>query len=271
MKYHNEVSVRSAGKILRETENTVAIDGAIRVLSEFKSRAYHDQILELAGHDNPIIKQSVAYYLGAVDANENADILIGLITDDDFDVISEAVTSFTSRLSLADHKKEKLVLPQLEAAFNRGEEMKVASLLSLLEIFGSESTKPLLLRIYREDDGILNNYGIKDKHGRLIRVIPIDLKTQVLDILKRVSIPEIQEDIIQQIGKVSLELSVKYIIAARNLKLSGLFDALTSLSDELYWQWSGFIVPALIDIDKNRSVKWAFTQLGQQLSLPKLT
>jgi len=267
-KYGHKYIVETGVDILRKAHSNEAVHGAIYVLAYFKNHKHIEDVIRFINDDDPHVRQAVAHYLGRVDATEYAYLLVDLMADNDIDVRSQAVMSFIDNLSLENDRKEKLVLPRLEAAFDHGKEMQVASLLGVVQRCGSDTSIPLLLRIYREDDGVLVNHIIKDANGHTRGVQPIDLKTSALEILKRFDIAEIRDDIVRQINHAGEDVLVRYISIASELKLPGAFDAITSIRDKYMLNLSGFIVTGLFELDRDRAANWALSEIETSLSFP---
>jgi hypothetical protein len=265
--YGHKYIVEECVQTIRAGNDTKAIHGATYVLAYLKNRDYSRDVVKFVNDDDPDVRQSVAHYLGFVDAHNYAGLLVHLAADDDLYVRSEAGMSFIDGLPLPDEEKEQLVLPKLAEAFDQGEELKAASLLGMINRCGSEAARPLLLRIYWEDDGILTNHPIRDANGNMRGIKPIDLKTQALGILRRFDVPEIHEDIVHQITHAGKDVLVTYINAARDLKLPDAFDAITSIRDEYMLSLSGLIVTALLELDQDQAANWAVSQINNKPSL----
>jgi HEAT repeat protein len=267
-KYGHKYIVEECVTTLRRAYINEAVHGAIYVLAYFKKHEHIEDVIRFVNDDDPHIRQAVSHYLGQVNATQYAYLLIDLMVDNDLDVRSQACLSFIDNLSLDNNQKEKLVLPKLEAAFDQGEEIKVASLLGVVQRCGSDTSKPLLLRIYWEDDGVLVNHIITDANGHARGVQPIDLKTCALEILKRFDIAEIRDDIVRQISHSGEDVLVRYISTAWELKLPEAFDAITSIRDEYMLNLSGFIVTGLIELDRDRAANWALSEIEKRPSFP---
>jgi hypothetical protein len=257
----------SSVQILQAGDDVKAIHGAIYTLAYLRDRDNIQKVIAFVSSDDPDVRQAVAHYLGFVDAHDYANLLVHLLADDNQYVRSQAGTSFINSLTLPNEQKEQLVLPKLEEAFNQGEEIKTASLLGMINLCGGEPSKPLVLRIYWEDDGILTNHSILDASGNERGIKPIDLKTQALEILKRFDVPEIQEDIVYQITHAGEDVLIRYINVARELKLPKAFDAITSIRDEYIQSLSSFIVTALLELDQDQAKDWALSKIEGKPSL----
>jgi hypothetical protein len=266
-KYGHKYIAKECIEILRKANMGDAVHGAIYALAFFNNREHVGDVVKFVRDDNPHIRQAVADYLGRIDATEYADLLVDLMVDDDLDVRSQAGISFLDHLSLTNHQKERLILPKLEVSFDHREEIKVAMLLGAVQRCSGDVAKPLVLRIYWEDDGVLVNHTIMDANGQTCGTQPIDLKTSALEILKRHDIADIHDDIVRQINHAGEEVLVKYINAAWELKLPEAFNAITSIRDEYMLNMSGFIVTGLMELDRDRATNWALSEIEKEPSL----
>lgn len=264
-KYGHKYILQECVKILESENDTNAIHGAIFALAYLKNIENIGEVIKYVSHEDSLVREAVAFYLGYVDSHSNADLLVGLAKDDDRKVQSQAGTSFIDSLTLPNLQKEKLVIPELSDVFEQGKEIKTASLLGLINRCGSKESLPLVLRIYQEDDGILTNHKIKGLHGG---IKPIDLKTQALKILIRYEVPEIYDDIVRQISRAGKDVVFRYIDAAKEIGLPGIFDALITTKDENMLFWSNRIGQELVDLNRERAYDWASSNIKNNPSLP---
>jgi HEAT repeat protein len=266
-KYHHKYITQECIQILRNADSAEAVHGAIYTLAYLRDSEHTEEVAKFSDHRQPKVRQAVAHYLGFIDAVDYAGMLVELMMDMDSQVRSQASISFIERLSLEDTVKERMVLPELEAAFDEGREIDVDSLLGVVQRCGSEQSRPLLLRIYEEDDGVLMNHRVLDGNGEARGVKPIDLKTRVLEILKRFGVPELHRDIVHQITHADEDVVQKYIRVAQDLGLTEAFSAITSLDDETVLNMMGIIVTALIELDSDRAAEWALSRMDDEPSL----
>ena len=266
--YGFQYIIQKCVQILWKSGNVHAIHGAIYTLAYFGNREHIQHVVKFIKHDKPDIRQAIGTYLGVVNAIDYADLLIELMIDRDLHVRSQAARSFIDKLDLENIEKEKLVLPKLEDAFNEGQEISVDSLLGVIQRCGSEASIPLLVRIYKEDDGILKNHRTIDGERNARGIKPIDLKTQVLGVLKKYDVPEIHEDIIHQINHVNDDVLIWYINVAEELGLTAAFDAIVSIADDSMLKMLGRVGHVLVELDKERASEWAISKVNSAPSLP---
>jgi len=252
-------------KILKISEDNWQITGAIETLAKFKNAKAMEEVLSLAESPSRDIRKAVALYLGEINPLEHMEILLCLMVDDDHKVRSEARRSIGKCLQAHAQKMEQLVLPLLKNAYENGQVLDVASLMSFCT---GPYSKPTILEIYRkEEEGLTLNFKFYGPDGNWEATQPVNLKTQALEILKRIKPSEIQADIIKHIQSTDDDTRVKHIIAAGEMKLEAAFEPLTNILGEENLEDRNWIISSLVSIDTLKSRAWAVNTLKSNPSL----
>lgn len=248
---------------LKASEDKLKLAGIIQTLAESKNAQVTAAILPFAGDSSRDVRKAVALYLGTINPMEHIQLLLHLMMNDDYKVRSEARRSIGKCLQAHAQKMERLVLPLLKKAYENGQVLDVASLMSFCT---GPYSRPTILEIYRKEEGLTLNFKFYGPDGNWEATQPVNLKTQALEILKRIKPSEIQADIIKHIQSTDDSTRVKHIIAAGEMKLAGAFSPLLSqLSKEK--TWVGFVVSSLVSIDHKKIRAWAVERLRSNPSL----
>ncbi len=126
---------------------------------------------------------------------------------------------------------------------------------------------PTLLEIYFDKKSHQKEFKYYDQMGNLHAVQYIDLKVNVLEVLKKRSLPEVEADIIRRLKSTESDLDVKYIIAAGEMKLQEAFLPLSKLFLLKKQPNRGWIRSALFSIDLDKAESFSCDILKTERSL----
>jgi hypothetical protein len=129
--------------------------------------------------------------------------------------------------------------------------------MGVLASCASEASREILIHIYHQDDGLLENYESFDPYGNWLFSALIDLKTQALGILRRFDISELYSDIVKSLQTCELDLLHRYLEVAGEKKIPEAFNILASFPLERFEDLAGFILQTMYMIDPKRTIDWA--------------
>lgn len=242
------------------------LDGVIRTLAETRDRALASIVAPLASATNSQVREAVAYCLGIVDPKTHIQLLVSMMIDDDFKVREQAKRSVHSCISqgiLSTIEIEQVALPMLREAYS---EERIQQTDALLHFCKGDLSIPTLLEIYFDEKPHQKEFEYRDSAGNVYMPY-IDLKVNILEVLKKRSIPEVGADIIRRLESGDSNLHVKYIIAAGEMKLQEAFVPLSELFLAERQPNIGWIRSALFSIDPDRAKSFAWDVLKTECSL----
>jgi len=170
-------------------------------------------------------------------------------------------------LTNSDEEKAELVLTPLEKLYNQKEYQKCNVLLGLVSRLRLQEPIPLLIEIYKKAPNETITYRWIDEEKGHQSIQSINVKVGILEILKKYKIPEIEEDILENIQSADQDTQVKYIIAAGEMGIQEALPLLIHLLEQDKVFWRGFILPALFQIDEAKTKQWIVDTLKGKPSL----
>jgi len=144
---------------------------------------------------------------------------------------------------------------------------QVLQVLSLLSLCNGPLSLPTLLDIYRNEEGCGKTIEFIGPGGDVEGWQYVNLKTEVLPIIKKYSPSEIHADVVEQIESADNDSRHKYIIAAGEMKIEAAFTPLLNLIEQENWEDRNWIISSLVSIDSLKALTWAVNTLRSNPSL----
>lgn len=273
-------TVSKLTSMLANPSTPLQLEGAIRAIAETEDWQHANIVASFASDSNSAVRVAVAFCLGKTDPIAHIRLLMRMMTDDDWKVRDEAKRSVHKCIQVPGvegeiHPQatgktipavevEQIALLMLKEAYASG---KIPQAETLLHFCKGELSIPTLLDIYHDKKSHPTRFEYHDQMGKLEASQDIDIKINVLEILKQYNIPDLRDDVIRQIESSDPNMNIKYIIIAGEMKLKEVFNPLCSLflkKNQSSRQW---ITSALISIDPDRTRALARSVLKTKPSL----
>jgi hypothetical protein len=252
--------------LLRKQAGQIPIDVLIRTLAETGDAKLAPIVSPFVSDPNNQVREAVTCCLGKVDPKTHVRLLVSMMNDDDFKVREQAkqsVHNCISRGIFSAIEIEKVALPMLREAYSKE---GIQQTNALLHFCKGDSSIPTLLEIYFDEKQHQKEFEYHDSAGNVYMPY-IDLKLNVLEILKKRSIPAVEADVLRRLEIGDSNLDVKYIIAAGEMKLQAAFVTLSKLFLVKRQPNIGWIRSALFKIDPDRAKSFSCDVLKTDCSL----
>ena len=248
-------------KILGKPTTPKQLAAAINALTQSRSFIAEQEVVGCLSHEASDVRTAAIGYLGATENALHFNRFVKALRDEEPEVRQKAAHSITRLSSVPHAEKEVTLLNALSDIFDAGETPQTAAVMSAVAELAGNASRATLVKIFHLADNKSLRHAYYDEHGSWRLTIPINLKTQALDILSRGNIDDLTDEIVDGITHSDEDSLGAYLRIVAEKRIIGAFEVIKSLPHGLIACCADQIVMTAYALKPDETVLWAIEQL----------